>query len=301
MSIRLSLFNVWLRLMEKPFIARSTDPIRHRKRLEWQAKNGFRPVPGVSCHDHMLGPVEALTATPPRPVLPLDARILYLHGGGYNVGSRTTHQKLACAIARVTGWPVTLPEYRLAPEHPFPAAIDDAQACYGAMFENDTRPVVVMGESAGGGLSLALLHAICAGDLPKPLAVVALSPWADLSNSSESFIRNEHRDVVLAPAAMHRTAESYLGGAEATHPLASPVFGDFAGAPPVLIQVSAREILEDDAHRVAARLTECGVDVSLQTWDNTPHAWHLFHGLFPEADAALEDIRAFLAKISPCR
>lgn len=301
MSLRLSLFNVWLRLVEKPFIAGSTDPIRHRKRLEWQAKKGFRPVPGISYHDHRLGPTEALTASPPRQVLPLDARILYLHGGGYNVGSRRTHQKLAGAIARVTGWPVTVPDYRLAPEHPFPAAIDDAITCYAAMYETDTRPVVIMGESAGGGLSLALLHAICAGNLPKPLAVVALSPWTDLSNSSESFIRNEHRDVVLAPAAMHRTAESYLGTAEATNPLASPVFGDFTGAPPVLIQMSAREILEDDAHRVAARLTACGVDVSLQTWDNTPHAWHLFHGLVPEADEALEKIREFLAQISPDR
>lgn len=223
------------------------------------------------------------------PANAVDGRaLLYLHGGGYNIGSVVSHRPMVSRLAQAARSRTLLIDYRLAPEHPFPAALDDAVAAYCALLDDgtDTDTLVVAGESAGGGLTAATLLRLKQQNAPLPAAGVLLSPWLDLSGSGESMATNAESDIILDPAALDQWAAAYAGE-QLTAPLVSPLFGDPAGLPPLLIHVAGKEVLLDDARRFAAKASAAGVEVELTEFEEMCHAWHLFAGLVPEADEAI--------------
>ncbi len=295
MSIKLTALNWILKRFERPVLSKLDGPPEGHARLLKQSKL-FREVPGVTYSDTLLSSdgldVPCVVANPatarPR------AAILYLHGGAYAIGSPETHRKLAARIAQGSDLTAYVIDYRLAPEHKFPAAVEDAVAAYKALLERGYNRIAIAGDSAGGGLSFALLHEICRTGLPQPVAVVAMSPWTDLTLSSPSLKSNDATEVMLPLERFPEITEQYLGDAPADDPRASPIFGTFENAPPVLIQVSQKEVLFDDALRMADRLREFDVEVTVQTWDDTYHVWQTLHDRVPEATEAVERIISFL-------
>ncbi len=220
--------------------------------------------------------------------------MLYLHGGGYFSCSPKTHRPITTAYA-LRGLKLFAPDYRLAPEHPFPAALDDALAAYQALLASGVAPanLAVAGDSAGGGLALALLLAAKAKGLPQPACAALFSPWTDLAITGTSVQVNRRRDALLDGRRMGQAADFYLNGADARNPLISPLYGDLAGLPPLLIHVGEPEILRDDSVRLAAAARQAGIRVTLKIWDNTPHGWQLAQGFLPEARTSLDEAAAF--------
>ncbi|WP_328658673.1 alpha/beta hydrolase [Streptomyces sp. NBC_00334] len=238
-----------------------------------------------------------------RPALELEpdtasgrGRLLYLHGGGYVVGSPDTHAGLVGELARRAGLRAVSVDYRLAPEHPFPAAVDDGLAAYRELLAtvSDPRDLVLAGDSAGGGLSVATLLAARNAGLPQPAAVVLFSPWADLTLAGGSIRSKEGADPVFTAADVRAYADLYVGAGDRAHPLASPVFADLAGLPPLLVQAGANEVLLDDAIRLAGRAGADGVEVTLEVGPGLPHVYQLHYGRLDEADAALDRAARFL-------
>jgi acetyl esterase/lipase len=222
--------------------------------------------------------------------------ILYFHGGGYITMSARTHRSITSRLATWSDASVFSLDYRLAPEHPFPAALEDALAAYRALIAAGTPPahIVVAGDSAGGGLALALLLALRAAVNPLPAAAVLFSPWTDLAATGNSIIDNNVADVLFFGSWVAPTARHYLGDTPATNPLASPVYADLTGLPPLLIQVSGSEVLLDDSRRVTENAKRSGVEATLQIWPGLPHGWHIFAPFLPEARAALRDAAGFI-------
>lgn len=221
--------------------------------------------------------------------------ILYVHGGGYVACSAATHRGITTALARATGRRVFAVDYRVAPEHPFPAALDDVLAAYRWLRERGApgEPIAAVGESAGGGLVLLLAqHARDAG-WPPPTCVAALSPWADLAATGASARALDGDDAMFRPANFAAFAAAYLGGAPADDPRASPLYGGLHALPPVLVQVGSTELLLDDARRVHRGILAAGGTSQLSVHDGLTHAWHLLAGFVPEADAAIAEIAAF--------
>jgi len=220
--------------------------------------------------------------------------LLYLHGGGYFACSPTTHRSITAAYA-MRGLKVFAPDYRLAPEHPFPAAVDDALAVYRAMLASGIHPssFAIGGDSAGGGLALATLLAAKAAGLPMPACALLFSPWTDLAGTGASLQTNRKRDAMLVSEKLHDGAGFYLNGADAKNPLASPLYGDLAGLPPMLIQVGDTEILLDDSTRLATAARAAGGTADLKIWPNMPHVWQVSQVFLPEARTALDEAAAF--------
>jgi acetyl esterase/lipase len=220
--------------------------------------------------------------------------MLYLHGGGYFSCSPKTHRPITTAYA-LRGLKLFAPDYRLAPENPFPAALDDALAAYKALLASGVAPanLAVAGDSAGGGLALAMLLAAKDAGLPMPACTMLFSPWTDLAITGTSVQVNRRRDALLDGRRMGEAADFYLNGADARNPLVSPLYGDLTGLPPLLIHVGEPEILLDDSVRLAAAARQAGVQVTLKIWDNTPHGWQLAQGFLPEARASLDEAAAF--------
>ncbi|MGC0377064.1 alpha/beta hydrolase [Streptomyces sp. SAI-229] len=238
-----------------------------------------------------------------RPALELEpaeasgrGRLLYLHGGGYVVGSPDTHAGLVGELARRAGLRALSVDYRLAPEHPFPAAVDDGLAAYRALLAagTDPRDLVMAGDSAGGGLTLATLLAAREAGLPQPAAVAVFSPWTDLTLSGESIRSKEDADPLFTEAGIRAYADLYVGTGDRTHPLASPLFADLTGLPPLLVQVGANEVLLDDAVRLAGRAGAADVEVTLEIGPGLPHVFQHHYGHLDEADAALDRAAHFL-------
>jgi epsilon-lactone hydrolase len=230
-----------------------------------------------------------------------DRVLLYLHGGAYQIGSPATHRSMVARLSGAARARVLSVGYRLAPEHPFPAAVDDAVAAYRWLLAGGTDPAVlaVAGDSAGGGLALASLVALRDAAEPMPAAAVVVSPWTDLALTGDSLHTRAAADVLIKPAGMAATAEAYLAGQDPRHPYASPLYADLHGLPPVLIHVGDAEVILDDSTRFAARARDHGVDVTLEVWDEMPHVWHAFAGLLPEADEAIERIGSWLTERVP--
>jgi acetyl esterase/lipase len=224
-----------------------------------------------------------------------DGVILYLHGGGYSIGSARTGANLAAPLARSTGVLAVSLEYRLAPEDPFPAAVDDALAAYRELLEAGHK-VVVAGDSAGGGLALALLIAARRAGLPQPAAAVLYSPWTDVSLSEGSMDSRGEFDPLFSRAHMKESADWYVGGQDPRDELASPLFADLTGLPPLLIQVGSAEVLLDDSLRLAVHAAECEVDVSLDVVAGAPHVFQYFVGMVSEAGEALDRAAAFVTR-----
>jgi acetyl esterase/lipase len=241
-----------------------------------------------------IGGVSGIEVTAPG--ADADAVILYFHGGVYVIGSAATSVPLVAELARRTGARVITLDYRLAPEHPYPAAVDDARAAYQGLLEQGVEPgqIALAGESAGGGMAVATLLALRDAGTPLPSCALLMSPYADLTLSGDSLNDRAARDRTLTPEGLRLRVPDYVAGADAADPLISPVFADLTGLPPLLIQVGTNEILLSDALRLAARAAMADVTVTLDVTDRVPHVFQAFAAMLDEADAALVRASAFL-------
>jgi epsilon-lactone hydrolase len=222
--------------------------------------------------------------------------LLFLHGGGYELGSLRSDGELAARLGRASGMRVLFPEYRLAPEHPFPAAIDDVLAAWRWLRSDQklsARSLAVAGDSAGGGLAVALLVATRDAGEALPAAAALMSPTVDLTSSGASMTERVDQDPISTPALLAQFAADYLDGADARAPLASPLFASMSGLPPLLVQVGTADLLLSDSERLAAAAAEAGVDVTLEVGEGLPHVFQLLLGT-PEAAAATAQIGTFL-------
>ena len=267
-----------------------------RKRIDSLARIFPRQASDTKSDWLKAGGVAALRVT--RPESRDHHHVLYLHGGGYVAGSVSHYRDFLWRIATATRSHVLCPDYRLAPEHPFPAAVDDAFTAYRWLLADgaDPRHIVMMGDSAGGGLVLATLLRLRDEGIALPAAAVMLSPWTDLAMSGGSLQFNAQADPALSPERVRYAAELYLAGADPRNPYASPLYGDPTGLPKSLIQVGSDEIQLDDSVRMADKMRAAGCEVDLQIWTRMPHAWQLFAGYLPESKRAIEQIGAFVQR-----
>jgi monoterpene epsilon-lactone hydrolase len=225
-----------------------------------------------------------------------DRAVLYVHGGGYVIGSVNTHRDLLARIARASGARVLGINYRLAPEHPFPAAVEDSVAAYRWMLAQGLKPnrIAVAGDSAGGGLTVATLIAIRDAKLPTPGAGVCISPWVDMEGIGETMKTRAEVDPVVQREGLLGMAAAYLGGQNPRSPLAAPIYADLKGLPPLLIQVGDAETLLDDSIRLNDRAKAAGVSTKLEVWPEMIHVWQLFASFLPEGQQAIDGIGSFL-------
>lgn len=233
------------------------------------------------------------------------AAILYLHGGGYCVGSPESHRPITAQLAKASGLAVYAPDYRLAPEHPYPAALNDAVSAYRALLERGCSRIVLAGDSAGGGLALATAVALRDAGLELPVALLLLSPWTDLACSGETMQTLAGQDPMLSQAALQRWAAAYAGRMAVDYPLCSPLHAELSGLPATLIQVGSDEVLLDDSRRLERRLGAAGVASELQVYAGVWHDFQLHVGVLPQADEAIvraaEFIRGRLAQTQTLR
>ena len=218
--------------------------------------------------------------------------LLYFHGGGYVLGSAADSVGLAADVARRAGARAISVDYRLAPENPFPAAVEDAVAAYRALLDDGPAKIAFVGESAGGGLVIAALVAIKEADLPQPSSAAVFSPWVDLTVSGDSAVGKAEVDPALTAEGLRIRARDYLGDTDPASPLATPIFADLTGLAPLLIQAGSHEILLDDALRLAAHAAAHDVRVDLGVWPQVPHVFQGFAALLDEAGAALDEAAA---------
>lgn len=229
--------------------------------------------------------------------------ILYLHGGAYIAGAPKTHRSLVAALCNSCQSRAFVAQYRLAPEHPYPAAVEDAVAAYKwllespemAVFGEDAaKHITVAGDSAGGALSLAMLVSAREQGLPMPAAAVCMSPWADLSCSGVGYSTRAESDPITDGDNISDLAKIYLNGEDPKSPLASPAFADLSGLPPLLIQVGSDEVLMGDSLLVEARAHDCGTKATLEIWAGMVHVWHAFYPMLSEGQDAIDRIGSFL-------
>lgn len=296
-SLRARLFRLGTRLVLKPVFSGNKTPQQRRRMLERAAALVHLGFPrGTQVRNAPLGGVPAQWLSNRN--AGSDAHVLYLHGGAYVVGSPHTHRDLTSRLAKQAAATVVVLDYRLAPEHPFPAALDDALAAYRALLTQGVpaNRVVLAGDSAGGGLSLACALAAREAGLALPAAIVCLSPWTDLSISGESSHTYAQTDVVLSREVGEECAQHYLGAHDRRTPLASPLYARLDDLPPVLIQVDDSEMLYDDSTRFAEVAHKAGVAVQLEIWHGLWHVWQIYAGKLPEADRALASIAQFVRR-----
>ncbi|MEM7267720.1 MAG: alpha/beta hydrolase [Pseudomonadota bacterium] len=298
MSLRLSAISLFLRLRHKPRLARAREPKMVRDGFERVARRWFHAPRGSNIIEDRLdapnGPIQVDWISRKRP----DRRavVIYYHGGAYLMGSRRTHRHVGAWLAGYARARVLMPEYRVAPENPFPAATDDALACYRAVLDAgyEADRIALAGDSAGGGLAFATLIRAREEGLPDPACVIGFSPWLDLTATQNSLKRNARRDPLLPANRFREVVEFYLDGADPTHPHASPLHADIPNPPPALIQASRIEILADEADAMAEKWREAGGDMRIEWLRNAPHAWHVFAGIAPEATTSLRRAGHFI-------
>ena len=265
------------------------------RRAQYEKAERFFPTPSdIKIEQVTAGAAAAEWLTPPG--ARADAAVLYLHGGGYVIGSPRSHRHLAAAIGRAAQASVLLPDYRLAPEHPFPAAVDDAVAAYRWLLGRGIAParIAIAGDSAGGGLTVATLLALRDAKVPLPGAGICISPWTDMTCSAPSYTSRAEADPIVKVAGVSDMAKAYLGGKDPKTPLASPLFADLRGLPPLLVHVGDDEVLLDDATGLAKQARAAGVDVSLEVWPKMIHVWHWFFPMLDEGQAAVDKIGDFV-------
>ena len=265
------------------------------RRAQYERAEKVFPIPPDVKVERVSAP--AVPAEWLRPPAAVAGRVvLYLHGGGYVIGSPRSHRHLAAAIAIAGAASALLLDYRLAPEHPFPAAVEDAVAAYRWLLDQGIAPghVVIGGDSAGGGLTVATLLALRDASVPLPAGGVCISPWVDLTCGGDSYRTKAEADPIVQRASVEEMAAAYLGGAAPRTPLASPLFGDLRGLPPLLIQVGSDEVLLDDAVQLAERARQAQVEATLEVWDHMIHVWHWFLPMLDEAQSAVDSIGRFV-------
>jgi len=226
-----------------------------------------------------------------------DTIILYLHGGAYNIGSTKSHRNLTSHLAKASESTVLLLEYRLAPEHPYPAALIDAVKAYNWLIEcgHQAEDIIIAGDSAGGGLAVATALSLKDESQQMPRALGLISPWADMTMSGESVKSKADLDPMIRKDWLDAMINNYATGLPPDSPLCSPIYADLDGLPPVYIQVGSDEILLDDAVRLAQRIESFGGKVNLEIWEDMWHVWHFQAGLIPEANQAIEQMADHLA------
>jgi monoterpene epsilon-lactone hydrolase len=222
--------------------------------------------------------------------------LLYLHGGGYAFGSMRTHRVMLAHVSRAAGARVLGLDYRLAPEFPFPAPVEDSVAAYRWLLSQGVKPknIVIGGDSAGGGLMLAALVSLKYLGLPMPAAGVGISSWTDMEATGQSFISNAEVDPSVNRERILTIAKIYMADKDHKAPLASPIHADLTGLPPLLMQVGSIETLLDDTNELAKRAKAAGVHVEVDVWDDMPHVWHHFAPILPEAREAIGRIGEFI-------
>ena len=299
-SLKLRLLNLFLRVAVKTRMGWAKRPEAVRDEFERNARFFRAPDDANFVPDTIRrednGIMEAVWASRGRP--DRHRVILYLHGGAYLMGSPRTHRHLGAWLAGAAEARALLPDYRLAPEHAFPAALEDAVIAYRHLLGSghDGARIALAGDSAGGGLAFALLLRIAEERLPPPACVVAFSPWTDLTMTRPSLTRNARRDVMLPVGRFQEAVDLYLGEASAEDPQVSPALGRYESPPPAMITASKAEVLRDDAVAMAERLREAGGDVTLELWKDMPHAWPLFAGSIREADETVARAGRFIAR-----
>lgn len=296
LSLRSHLLRRAVRWLIEPCISGTAPVAQRRARLERTIRWTSLPLPVCTQVERAtFRGVPGEWVRQPR--IARQRTVLYLHGGAYAIGSPNVYREYMAQMARQWKAHVAVIDYRLAPEHPFPAAVDDAIAAYQSLLESGVPPseLVVAGDSAGGGLSLACVLRARELGLPMPAALVVVAPWTDLTMAGESMQKG--RDDMLVTERLRAAAADYLGDAAPTAPLASPLHADLRGLPPTLIQVTDTEILYSDAIRLDAALRQAGVRSDLRVWKGLWHVWPLFAGKLPEADAALREAAEFLAAV----
>jgi monoterpene epsilon-lactone hydrolase len=270
-------------------------PLAKRREM-FEAVTARMPLaPGVTCTAVDAGGVAAEWVDPPG-VESSAPTLLYFHGGGYGMGSVNTIRPLVSQLAAATSARVLSVDYRLAPEHPCPAAVDDAVTAYAWLLQEGHEPGTVAfgGDSAGGGLVVAAMVAAKDRGLAIPASGVCISPWVDLTVRAPSLERNAARDPEVTQEMLAMWAELYLAGADPREPLASPLFADLRGLPPLLVQAGTAEAIEDDAVHLAVAARAAGVDVTLELYEDMIHVWHVFAPGLPEATATIGRVAAWL-------
>lgn len=300
MSIQLSIAKCLSRLFIKPRLARLEDPKPARRDLERAANWMFRAPPFAWYRPEQLDGLPPTLWIETRPASrPADPEkvILYLHGGGFVAGSPQTHRKMLARLSALCGVRICAPDYRKAPEHSFPAALDDCVLVYRSLLKRGYAPenIIIGGDSAGGGLTFSLLAAIEGKD-PMPRAVFAFSPIVDLRFLSPSFEENQQRDPLLPAHRRDLVLTHYLAGSSADDALASPVLHGFQTPPPAFFQFSTTEILRDESRRMAEVLLRAGGQVELDEWPDAPHVWVILDGFVPESRAALKRAADFIIR-----
>ena len=224
--------------------------------------------------------------------------VLYLHGGGYIIGSPRTHRPMLAELSQASGARVLALDYRLAPEHPFPAPVEDSTAAYRWLLNEGYDParIAVAGDSAGGGLTVAMMVQSRYVGLPMPGAAVCISPWVDMEGLGDSMETRAEADPMVMKEGLLLSAKTYLGGSDPRAPLAAPLYADLRGLPPILIQVGDAEVLLDDSTRLAGVAREAGIEVQMDVWDDMIHVWHLFAPILPEGKQAISQAGEFIRK-----
>ena len=242
-------------------------------------------VPGIECR-----PVDVADNAP---------ILLYFHGGGFRIASALAYRSYGSHLAAVLGARVLLVEYRLAPENKFPKAVDDCFAVWESLLAEgiDTGRIVIAGDSAGGGLAASVtMHALADGVLPA--GVICCSPWVDLTITADTYDTNAESDKLFSRTSAEEAAPAYLGSADPMNPIASPLFGDWDGAPPLLILVGDAEVLLDDSRKLADVAKAAGVDVTLSIYPEMPHIWTMSYPAFPEAVEGVTEMAEFVARVT---
>ncbi len=293
-SLRALLFNTYLKRTLKPRPLHLIDPAVLRSGADAIAPK--KTPAGVTCEKVSMGSVAgerhgAVNAESGRTVL-------YFHGGGYVFGSAKYARGLTFDLARKSRADIFSVDYRLGPEHKFPAAVDDAVAAYQWLLDDGRNPasIIIGGDSAGGGLSLALLLSCKERGLSMPAGAVLFSPFTDLAATGPSLLFNEKSDVMFKKVYIAEGAKRYLGDADPKSPLASPLFGDHQGLPPILSFVSDNEALYNDTTRLHEKLVDAGVDAKLVTEKGLAHVWPIFYPRFPEAGKTISQAAEFVVE-----
>ena len=293
-SLRSRSIKQFVRLRIKPLLAPDPSVRKIRARTNYLASYGWYPFL-VQRERFRIGEIDVAAYSPKN--AESNGTILFLHGGGFCFGSIRMYADLAARLAAASGCRVVLPEYRLAPEHQYPAAHDDALRVYEWLIDQGAAEhgFAVAGDSAGGGLSRATVVTARDGGLPLPSALAVISPWCDFACNGPTYQANEARDPMLPTSVMSLCAAMYAPDADARDPQLSPLYADLSGLPPLLIQAGTEEILLSDSTRLADAARKAGLDVTLRVYDGMWHVWHLFAWAVPEGKAAIRELGRFLA------
>jgi epsilon-lactone hydrolase len=301
MSFLSWVFNLFLKIFAKPLLKYAPlvpERLRKMQALEKRFSKHSRLPKAARVEESSLNGVPALLIQKNRDYQKTEGIIFYLHGGGYCAGSPHAYKRLVWPLVKACDLPAIVIDYRQSPDHVFPAALDDSISAYRALLAQGYHAddIFIMGDSAGGNLTLSTLLKIKALNLPQPKSAVAISPWADLSNSGDSVRYNEKKDPYIPGfKQMDRAARLYAGATPLNDPLLSPVFADLSGLPPLKIIVGDLEVLLDDARRVAEKAQAAGVQVDYKAWKGQCHVFPLF-AFFPEAKQCLSEIADFVNK-----